>query len=113
MSQIYFTPTCSKCRTAHALLEEHQIDATTVLYLETPPTRPELERLMDLLGIGDPRLMMRTSEAVYAELALARASSAELLDAITAHPVLLERPIFVHGERAIIGRPPERVLEIL
>lgn len=113
MSQLYFTPSCSKCRSAQALLDERHVSATTVCYLDTPPSRTELERLIHLLGIDDPRLMMRTGEAVYSELGLAHASPIELLEAITAHPVLLERPIFVHGERAVIGRPPERVLELL
>lgn len=113
MSQLYFTPTCSKCRSAQALLEEHDVSATPVRYLDTPPTRAELVHLMRLLGIDDPRLMMRTGEALYGELGLADAAAEQLLAAITVHPVLLERPIFVHGERAVIGRPPERVLELL
>ena len=57
--------------------------------------------------------MMRTGEAVYAELALDVKAPSELLDAIVAHPILLERPIFVHHGRAVIGRPPERVLDLL
>ena len=68
---------------------------------------------MTLLGIDDPRGMMRTGEAVYKELELGKASPDELLAALTAHPVLLERPIVVVGERAVIARPPERLLEIL
>jgi arsenate reductase (glutaredoxin) len=78
-----------------------------------PPTRAELERLMDLLGIEDPRQMMRTGEAIYVEMGLADRSRGELLDAVTQHPILLERPIFVVGARAVIARPPERVLELL
>jgi arsenate reductase len=113
MSELYFTPTCSKCRSAQALLDDHRVSATQVRYLDTPPTRAELERLMGLLGIDDPRLMMRTGENIYTQLGLADAPADQLLAAVTAHPVLLERPIFVHGERAVIGRPPERVLELL
>jgi arsenate reductase (glutaredoxin) len=78
-----------------------------------PPTRAELERLMDLLGIEDPRQMMRTGEAIYVEMGLADRSRGELLDAVTQRPILLERPIFVVGARAVIARPPERVLELL
>jgi arsenate reductase len=66
-----------------------------------------------LLAIDDPRQMMRTGEAVYAELGLADASPVELLEAITKNPMLLERPIFVVGDRAVIARPPERLLELL
>src|ERR1700722_19328770 len=112
-SQIFFNPSCSKCRSAQAILDEHHIEAEVVRYLDVPPTRADLERLMALLGIDDPRLMMRTGEAVYAELALDQTGPAELLEAIAAHPILLERPIVVYDGRAVIGRPPERVLELL
>ncbi len=112
-SQIYFNPSCSKCRTAQALLDEHGVEAETVRYLDHPPTRDDLDRLMGLLGIDDPRLMMRTGEAVYAELGLEQATTDELLEAITKQPILLERPILVIGERAVIARPPERLLELL
>jgi arsenate reductase (glutaredoxin) len=112
-SQIYFNPSCSKCRSAQSILDEHHIEAEVVRYLDVPPTRAELEHLMDLLGIDDPRLMMRTGETVYTELGLDQKGSAELLDAIADHAILLERPIFINDGRAVIGRPPERVLELL
>ncbi len=112
-SQIFFNPSCSKCRSAQAILDEHHIEAEVVRYLDDPPTRADLEDLMGLLGIDDPRRMMRTGDAVYTELALDEKGSAELLDAIAAHPILLERPIFVHDGKAVIGRPPERVLDLL
>ncbi len=111
--QIYINPSCSKCRTALSLLEEHHVDAEPLRYLDEPPTLADLERLMGVLGIEDPREMMRTGEPVYAELGLGDRSRGELLEAITKHPILLERPIFVAGDRAVIGRPPERVLELL
>lgn len=110
---LYFNPSCSKCRTADALLREHGIDAHLVRYLQRTPTVDELNRLMKLLGIDDPRAMMRTGESVFSELGLSGASKEELLEAITQHPILLERPIFVLGERAVIARPPERLLELL
>ena len=113
MSQLYFNPSCSKCRSALALLDERGIEADVVRYLEITPTRADLEGLMDLLGIEDPRAMMRTGEPTYAQLRLEEATADELLDAMTAHPILLERPIFVSGDKAVIGRPPERVLELL
>jgi arsenate reductase (glutaredoxin) len=112
-SQIYFNPACSKCRSAQAILDEHHIEAEVVRYLDVAPTPADLEHLMELLGIDDPRLMMRTGETVYTELALDEQGPAALLDAIAAHPILLERPIFVHDGRAVIGRPAERVLELL
>ena len=111
--QIYVNPSCSKCRTALSLLDERGVQADVVRYLEEPPTAADLERLMQLLGIDDPRLMMRTGEPVYAELALHAQAGHALLAAITRHPILLERPIFVVGDRAVVARPPERVLELL
>ena len=68
---------------------------------------------MGLLGIDDPREMMRTGEAVYKELNLKDASRDELLDAMSTHPILIERPIVIKGDKAVIARPPERVLDIL
>jgi arsenate reductase len=112
-TQIYFNPDCSKCRTAQSILDEHGIEAQTLLYLDDPPTLDELQRLMGMLGIDDPREMMRTGEPLYAELGLAEKGAPELLEAITRHPVLLERPIFVKGDRAVVARPPERLLELL
>jgi arsenate reductase len=112
-TKLYVNPACSKCRSAVAILDEHHIEAEQVRYLDVPPTVAELERLMTLLGIDDARLMMRTGEPEYTELQLEEASPAELLDAITKHPILLERPIFVVGDRAVVARPPERLLELL
>jgi arsenate reductase (glutaredoxin) len=111
--QVYVNPSCSKCRTALSILEEHGVQAETILYLDEPPTVADLRALMRLLAIDDPRLLMRTSEPVYAELALEQVAGDALLEAITRHPILLERPIFVVGDRAVVARPPERVLELL
>ena len=111
--QIYVNPSCSKCRTALSLLEERGVKADTILYLDEPPTVADLRALMQLLAIDDPRLLMRTAEPVYAELALDQVSGDALLESITRHPILLERPIFVVGDRAVVARPPERLLELL
>lgn len=110
---VYFNPKCSKCRTTQGILNEQGIEADYVRYLEQAPTRSELEHVMTLLGIDDPRLMMRTGEDVYKELGLADADRDRLLDAMTEHPILIERPIVIRGDRAVIARPPERVLELL
>jgi arsenate reductase len=111
--ELYFNPSCSKCRTADSLLKEHGIDAQHVRYLDRAPTVDELRELMGRLGVDDPREMMRTGEAVYSEIGLGDAPPERLLEAITQHPILLERPIFVRGDRAVIARPPERLLELL
>jgi arsenate reductase (glutaredoxin) len=92
-SELYFNPACSKCRSALSLLTEHDIPAGVVRYLDEPPTPAELRRLMAMLGIDDPRQMMRTGEPAYAELGLAARAGDDLLEAITEHPILLERPI--------------------
>ena len=112
-TSLYFNPSCSKCRTAASILDEHGVEADVVRYLDTPPTVEELRRLMAMLGIDDPRQMTRTGEQVYAELGLEGASAEELLDTISRYPILLERPIFVVGDRAVVARPPERLLELL
>jgi arsenate reductase len=110
---LFFNPRCSKCRTARGLLEQEGIDATVVEYLQQPPTVAELETLMEQLGIDDARLMMRPGEPVYAELGLADQHGRSLLEAVAAHPILLERPIVVYRGRAVIARPPERLRELL
>ena len=111
---VWFNPSCSKCRGARDLLAERGVDASYVEYLKDAPTREELERVLGLLGFDDPRQMMRTGEAVYEELGLASVDDrGALLDAMVEHPVLIERPIVIRGDRAVIGRPPERLLELL
>jgi arsenate reductase len=67
---------------------------------------------MKLLGIDDPREMMRVSEPQYRELGLSTAAPDALLDAMVAHPILIQRPIIIRGDRAVIGRPPDRALEL-
>lgn len=110
---VYFNPRCSKCRTAWSLLEERGVDAEQYRYLDARPDRAEIERVMGLLGIDDPRQMMRTAEDVYRELGLAGAGRDALIDAMVEYPVLVERPIVIRGERAVIARPPERALDLL
>ncbi|HEX3793323.1 MAG TPA: arsenate reductase (glutaredoxin) [Acidimicrobiales bacterium] len=110
---IFYNPRCSKCRTAQGLLAERGVEATIVEYLVAPPTVAELGVLMTQLGFTDPRDMMRVGEDIYKELDLAGASGDALLEAIAAHPILLQRPIVVKDGRAVIARPPERLLELL
>jgi arsenate reductase (glutaredoxin) len=111
--EVFFNPACSNCRTLRGILEERGVDAEYVAYLQQVPSREELERVMGLLGLEDPRGMMRSKEPVYAQLGLDAAGREELFDAMVAHPILIQRPIVILGDRAVIARPPERVLEIL
>ncbi len=110
--QLYFNPACSKCRGALDLLSGHNVEV--VEYLETPPSIEALRRLLILLQLS-ARELIRTGEPEYTALGLADVSLDDeaLLAAMHAHPRLIERPIFVRGGRAVIGRPPERVLELL
>ena len=113
MVTIYHNPRCSKSRETLALLEANGVQPEIVRYLETPPDRETLQILLQKLGMSSVRQLMRTKEELYKTLRLDDADEAQLLDALTAHPVLLERPIVINGDRARIGRPPEAVLEIL
>ncbi len=111
---IYHNPRCSKSRQTLQLLKDNNIEPQVVKYLETPPSREELEELLKMLGM-EPRDLMRRKEKEYKALGLddPGLSREQLIDAMVAHPRLIERPIVVHKGRAAIGRPPENVLEIL
>jgi arsenate reductase len=111
---LYHNPRCSKSRQALELLRGRGIEPEIILYLERPPTRARLKALLDMLGIG-ARELLRKSEDAYKSLKLADPglSDAKLIQAMVEHPILIERPIAVAGRRAVIGRPPEKVLEIL
>jgi arsenate reductase len=108
---IWANPRCSKSRGAEQLLAERAIVPNRVLYLDEPPSREQLEDVLAKLGTDDPRAIIRTGEPEYA--GLERASRDELLDALTRHPRLIERPVVVRGDRAVVARPPERLLELL
>jgi arsenate reductase len=113
-ARIYHNPRCSKSRATLALLEERGVAVEIVEYLREPPSRATLARLLDELG-GAALAMIRTAEPEYAAFARAHPEPArdELLDLLAAQPHLLQRPIVEVGERAAIGRPPERVLDLL
>jgi arsenate reductase (glutaredoxin) len=110
---IYFNPACDNCKTVKAILEERGVDARYIAYLEQAPSREEIERVMGLLSPEDRREMVRAKEPVYSELGLDSAGVDQLLDAMAAHPILIQRPIVIQGDRAVIARPGERVLELL
>jgi arsenate reductase len=111
---LYHNPRCSKSRGTLELLEARGLTPNIVRYLETPPSAAELQSLLGKLGIG-ARQLLRTGEDEYKELNLADGSlsEAQLIEAMVAHPRLIERPILIAGNKAVIGRPPEKVLELL
>ncbi|MEJ3653487.1 arsenate reductase (glutaredoxin) [Actinomycetes bacterium KLBMP 9759] len=110
---IWHNPRCSKSRSAMAILDELGVEPQVVRYLDEAPGRSELEDVLRKLGTDDPRAIMRTGEAVYRELDLAGAGREQLLDALAAHPVLIERPIVITSTGAVVGRPPESVRGLL
>ena len=110
---VWFNPNCSKCRTVQGILSEKGIEADYVRYLEQAPSREQIEAVLSMLGTDDPRTIMRTGEAAYRDLDLAGAERDALLEAMVANPILIERPIVIRGDRAVVGRPPENVLGLL
>jgi len=111
--QIYHNPRCSKSRAGLALLEEKGIDVEIIRYLDTPPTAEALTTLLQKLGMK-PRALMRTKETIYKELGLEEIEDeTHLIEAMAAHPKLIERPIVVKGDKAVIGRPLENIEALL
>jgi arsenate reductase len=111
---LYHNPRCSKSRGALELLEARGLSPNVVRYLETPLNAAQIKALLGKLGIG-ARQLLRTGEDEYKMLQLAdeSLSEAQLIDAIAQHPKLMERPILEVGNKAVIGRPPENILELL
>lgn len=111
---IWHNPRCSKSRQTLELLKTNGVTPAIREYLNQPPTRLEVEKLIDLVG-GDPADLIRDGEAEFKALKKKKAdlSKADIAKAIVAAPILLQRPIVVAGKRAAIGRPPEAVLPLL
>ena len=111
---LYHNPNCSKSRKALALLQDHGVNLRLVDYLEQPFSAAELRQLLNALDL-EPRQLIRSNEAIYLELNLEDTawSEAALINAMVEHPILIERPIAVTMGRAVIGRPPEKVLTLL
>ena len=109
---IYHNPRCSTSRKTLELLRDNGIEPTIVEYLKTPPSRAEIETLVSDAGI-DVRTAVRKRESLYGELSLADASDDELLDAMAANPILIERPFVVTTKGTRLARPIDAVREIL
>lgn len=112
VARIYHNPKCSTSRKTLELLRENGIEPDIIQYLKTPPTRDELAALIADAGV-DVRAAVRKREALYGELDLAQASDEELLDAMAAHPILIERPFVVTERGTRLARPMDSVREIL
>ena len=111
---IYHNPRCSKSRQTLKILQEQNQDIEIVKYLITPPDMNELEQILNLLELT-PRQLMRKGESVYRALNLKSVehSDTDLMKAMVENPILIERPIVIHGDKAVIGRPPDNVLKII
>jgi arsenate reductase (glutaredoxin) len=112
--RVFHNPKCSKCRLTMGILDDNGVDTTIVEYLKTPPNTAELSEILDLLGL-EPRELMRRHEAPYKDNNLGDPdlTREQLIQAMIDNPILIERPIVINGDKATIGRPPEKVLDIL
>ncbi len=111
---LYHNPRCSKSRAALELLEKKKLDFKVIEYLKHPPSPKQLDRILSLLEM-EPRELIRKNEAPYRELDLddETLSRDALIAAISAHPILMQRPIVLANGKAAVGRPPEQILSIL
>ena len=113
MMKIYHNPRCRKSREALAILEDKGIKPEIVLYLQEPPTRAELQAVLKKLDML-PSQLVRTEEPLFKDTYKGKElSETEWLDVLLEYPKLMQRPIVVKGDKAVLGRPPEQVLELL
>lgn len=112
--EMYHNPRCSKSRETLERLQARGIQPSLRLYLDNPPSRQELQQVLQALGLPATALL-RTKEAIYKELVEREGTpdDAKAIDWMVKHPILIERPIVIIGNRARLGRPPEQVDEIL
>jgi arsenate reductase len=113
MLKIYHNTRCSKSREACSILQDKGVEFETIEYLKTPPTQKEIKGLLKMLDMKAQDIV-RKGEPLYKEkFADKKLSESEWVKALVENPILIERPIIVKGNKAIIGRPPEKVLELL
>lgn len=113
MTTIYHNPRCSKSREALGIIEQHVSEVEIIKYLDTPFTVETLTALLSKLDIT-PISLVRTNEAIWKNLYKGKSlNDSQLIQAMVSHPKLIERPIVVNGDKAVIGRPPSRVIDIL
>lgn len=111
--KIYHNPRCSKSRCSLQILDEKGIDYELIKYLDTPPSRAELKEIITKLGLN-PEALVRKGEKIFKEQFKGKSfTDEEWITILTENPILIERPIIVEGDKAVIGRPPEKVLTLL
>ncbi len=114
MQRLWHNPRCSKSRQTLALLEERGVEVELFHYIDTPPDAAMLDGVLTKMGVKAAALVARRGEKVWKDLGLSTDSTdAEVRAAMLAHPILIERPIYESDTRAVIGRPPEAVLDLL
>ncbi len=109
---IYHNPRCGKSRQTLELLRKNRIEPLVVEYLKSPPTASQLQAMLKKLGMKAGELLRR-KEPAWRELGLDPGDEAAVIRAMTEHPILIERPVVVKGDKAVLGRPPENVLKLL
>lgn len=112
---LYHNPRCSKSREALALLRGKKADVEVIEYLDTPLAKAKIAELLKQLG-GDPMQLLRTKDKKFEAAGLdpkKQLTPEQVADVLAKHGELMERPVLTKGSRAVIGRPPERVLELL
>ena len=112
--EIFHNPSCSKSRGAMAIAAEHHVDATVTEYLEAPPDRATLERIVDVIAEEPAELVRKDTR--FKDLGLVATdfiSRDEVVELLLAHPELMERPVVIIGDRGVIARPPEKMLDLL
>ena len=110
---IYHNPSCSNSRGTLALLQEHEVEPKVIEYLKTPPSAAELKAIIGKLGITAEQLVRKKEDVYKANYAGKTLTDAQWIEAMVSHPILIERPIVVSGDRAVLGRPPESVKPLL
>ena len=113
--EIFHNPSCSKSRGALEILQERGVDANVVRYLDTPPDRATLARILDAID-EEPSALVRTDDAKFKDAGLTKAdvaTRAQVIDVLLKHPEVMQRPVVFVGDRAVIARPSEKVLDLL
>ena len=110
---LYYNPRCSKCREALCVLEEKGIEPEIIEYLKTPPTEKQLTDILKKLGLKAEDLLRKKEPLFIEKYKNKKLSNAEWVKVMCKNPVFIERPIAIEGNKAVIGRPAERVIEIL
>ena len=111
---IYHNPRCTKSRQTLKILDQHDLETEIVLYLDNPPSAEEIASILNKLELS-PRDILRKGEDAYKELNLKndKLTNKDLINFMVENPKLIERPIVIRGDKAVIGRPPENVLSLV